>query len=75
MCEVANNEFNQGLGCTISMSDDVYGHSSKKGFLDSFSFKSRKTSKKTKSKEASPQSARFSIFAKKSTDNKKAQED
>lgn len=82
MCEVViNNEFSSdkdGLGCTISLSNDGCASSSaKRGFFESLSLKSNKQEKKEKPKaDRSPsQSGWFGIFAKKSTEIKKDQED
>jgi len=71
MCEVANREFSQGLGCNISVSvsdatsaEDYASNVSPKrsGFLDSLLRRSPGKDKQNKSKDAQ----NWSIFAKKS---------
>jgi len=83
MCEVATQEFNQGLGCTIPLDASEGGvfsytaSSQKRGFLDSFRKNSPKlkTKKSKESKEPKESKDSWSPFSKKRSDAKKMQED
>jgi len=83
MCEVANSEFNRGLGCNISVSvsDDLFASNvcdnndvspKRGGFLDSLIRKNSRNNDEKKSKDAP--TGWSNIFAKK-TDTKKEQEE